>query len=64
MESKNYLGIYLSKGTATVVCLGSQGGTSNVVGCFSVSVEQHQQANLPAFGGWPVLSPRVVPRGN
>jgi len=51
VESENYLGIYLSKSTATVVCLGSQGGTSSVVGCFSISVEQHQQANLPTFGG-------------
>jgi hypothetical protein len=51
VEPKNYLGIYLSKGTATVVCLGSQGGTSNVGGCFSVSVEQHQQESQPAFGG-------------
>jgi hypothetical protein len=51
VESENYLGIYLSKGTATVVCVGSQGGTSNVVGCFSVSVEQHQQADLHLLAG-------------
>ncbi len=82
VESKNYLGIYLSKGTATVVCLGSQGGTSSprlpvlltrlasrdakaggrqergVVGCFSVSAEKHEQANLPAFGGLASLIAR------
>lgn len=46
MESKNYLGIYLSKTSATAVCLGSQGTDSNVVGCFSVSAEQHQQDNF------------------
>jgi hypothetical protein len=46
VESENYLGIYLSKGTVTVVCLGSAGRDSNVVGCFSVSVEEHEQANL------------------
>jgi hypothetical protein len=83
VESGNYLGIYLSKGIATVVCLGPQGGTSpprfpdllsrlapafsrwktgagaeaggrqewGVVGCFSVSVEQHQQANLHLLAG-------------
>jgi hypothetical protein len=82
VESENYLGIYLSKGTATVVCLGSQGGTSSprlpalltrlasrdakaggrqeggVVGCFSVSVDKHEQASQPAFGGLASLIAR------
>jgi hypothetical protein len=34
VESPNYLGIYLSKDTATAVCLGGR----SVLGCFSVSV--------------------------
>ena len=46
MESRNRLGIYVSKDTATVVCLDSQGKNGNVVGCFSVSVEEQQQANM------------------
>ena len=56
MERQNHLGIYLSKGAATVVCLGSQGRDGNVLGCFSVPVEvqeeQNQQmlANLIARG--------------
>jgi len=37
--SQNYLGIYISKGTAAVVCLGSQGKDGNVLGRFSVSAE-------------------------
>jgi len=40
LEAKNYLGIYLSKDTATVVCLGPQGRERNVLGCFSVSVQE------------------------
>ena len=46
MESQNYLGIYISKDTATVVCLDSQGKDGNVLGCFSVSVEGQEQANM------------------
>ncbi|MHC4463322.1 MAG: hypothetical protein ACYS6W_08870 [Planctomycetota bacterium] len=45
MEPQNYLGIYLSKGAATVVCLGSQGRGGNVLGCFSVSVEEQEEQN-------------------
>ena len=48
METKNYLGIYISKDTATVVCLSPQGRDHKVVGCFSVSAgeqaeQKHQQ---------------------
>lgn len=56
MEAKNYLGIYLSKDTATVVCLGPQGRDHNVLGCFSVSAQEqakqkHQElATLIAQG--------------
>lgn len=50
MEARNYLGIYLSKDRATVVCIGS--GAGNVLGCFSVSPEgqeQNQQQTLAAL---------------
>lgn len=56
MERQNYLGIYLSKDTATVVCLGSQDRDHKVLGCFSVSVEEQEEqkqqmlANLIARG--------------
>ncbi len=43
MEAKNYLGIYLSKDTATVVCLGPQGRNHNVLGCFSVSAQEQAE---------------------
>ena len=49
MESQNCLGIYISKDTATVVCLDSQGKNSNVLGCFSVSVEEQGQVNAQAL---------------
>ena len=45
MEGQNYLGIYLSKDTATVVCLGLQGRDRNVLGCFSVSMEGQEERN-------------------
>ena len=56
MEAKNYLGIYLSKDTATVVCLSPQGRNHKVLGCFSVSAEEqaeqkhHQLATLITRG--------------
>jgi len=43
VKSQNYLGIYLSKGTATVVCVGSQGRGGDVLGCFSVSMEGQEE---------------------
>lgn len=45
MEVKNYLGIYLSKDAATVVCLGPPGKENNVLGCFSVSVQEQTEQN-------------------
>ncbi|MFA5251747.1 MAG: hypothetical protein WC454_04080 [Phycisphaerae bacterium] len=39
MESQNYLGIYLSKGSATAVCLSGR----TVSGCFSVAIEEKDQ---------------------
>jgi len=56
VEGQNYLGIYLGKERATVVCLGLQGRDRSVLDCFSVSVEQgeeqktHALANLIAQG--------------
>lgn len=56
MEGQNYLGIYLGKERATVVCLGLQGRDRSVLDCFSVSVEQSEEqkpqvlANLIAQG--------------
>lgn len=47
MASQNYLGIYISKDTAVVVCLDSQGKDGNVLGCFSVSVEGHEHPAGP-----------------
>ncbi|MHC4144688.1 MAG: hypothetical protein ACYSUD_07915, partial [Planctomycetota bacterium] len=46
MESHNYLGIYISKDTATAVCLGPQGKGGKVLDCFSVSIEDREQANM------------------
>ncbi|OHB61218.1 MAG: hypothetical protein A2167_05275 [Planctomycetes bacterium RBG_13_46_10] len=45
MESQKYLGIYLSKDRATVVCIGSGARDGHVLGSFSVSVEEQQEQN-------------------
>lgn len=47
MDGKKYLGIYLSKNGATVVCLDSQGRERNISGCFSVCLDQDQQQQGP-----------------
>ena len=44
MESKKYLGVYLSKNTATVVCLEPQGRNFELAGCFSVTAEETEGA--------------------
>ena len=51
MESQNYLGIYLSRDTATVVCLNLLGRIGKVLGSFSVSVEEGEQANMQTLAG-------------
>ena len=51
MESQNYLGIYISRKTATVVCLGPQKKDGDVLKCFSVSVEGQQQEDMHALAG-------------
>jgi len=45
MEEQNYLGIYLGKSTATVVCLGLHGRQPDLRACFSVSTDDKEQAN-------------------
>ncbi|MCK4753398.1 MAG: hypothetical protein KAS75_08120 [Planctomycetes bacterium] len=45
MDGQNYLGIYLSETTATVVCIDSQSRDRKVLGCFSVSVEPSEEPN-------------------
>ena len=49
MASQNYLGIYISKGTAAVVCLGSQGRDGNVLGHFSASIEGQEHTDSPGM---------------
>ena len=46
MESHNYLGIYIGRDTATAVCLGPQGKGGKLLGCFSVSIEDQEEANM------------------
>ena len=43
MEAKNHLGIYLSRESATVVCISQQGSDHNVLGCFSVSASEQTE---------------------
>jgi len=46
MESRNSLGIYISKDRATVVCLASQGRDPKLVGAFSVAIEGAEKPGL------------------
>lgn len=43
MNGSNYLGIYLGKDAATVVCLDPESPDKSVLACFSVAVEQPDQ---------------------
>jgi hypothetical protein len=43
VQPVNFLGIYLAKDRATVVCLTQQGRERKLAGCFSVSAEQSEQ---------------------
>ena len=49
MPSQNYLGIYISKDTATVVCVDPHGQGEKIVGGFSVSTHQQEQPNMQAM---------------
>ena len=51
METQNYLGIYISRGTATAVCLRPQGRSIKILGSFSVSVEDKEKAGPQALAG-------------
>ena len=51
MEHQNCLGIYISKNTATVVCLGPQKKDSSGVKCFSVTVEGQEQQDMQTLAG-------------
>ena len=51
MESQNYLGIYISKKTATVACIGPQKKDKSALKCFSVSVEGQEQQDMQALAG-------------
>jgi len=48
VEAQNYMGIYLSKDSATVVCLDPQGRVGNLQGCFSVSVQEQEERSTGA----------------
>lgn len=51
MEHQNYLGIYISRNAATVVCLGPKKKDSSGIKCFSVSVEGQQEQGMQALAG-------------
>jgi len=51
VKSQNYLGICISKDTATAVCIDSQGKDGNALGCFTVTVEEPDQAGVKTLAG-------------
>lgn len=42
VEAQNYLGIYISRDNATVVCIGPQGHEHRILGCFSVTADAQE----------------------
>jgi Tfp pilus assembly PilM family ATPase len=49
VESQNFLGIYLRKETASVVCIESNGSKESVVDAFFVSIEDQEEHNIPVL---------------
>lgn len=49
MESKNLLGIYFKRETATVVCINSRSKGDNISDCFTVNVTDQEQPKIPAM---------------
>ena len=56
MQPSNFLGIYLARDHATVVCLTVQGLERTVAGCFGVSLEQ---SGPESPGGFDALAQRI-----
>lgn len=51
VESQNCLGIYISRDTATVVCLAARGAHGKLLGSFSVSAGEQEQAKPQVLAG-------------
>ncbi len=51
MEHRNYLGIYLSKDKASVVCLSLEGRDKKLHGCFTISIQDKEQQNPHTLAG-------------
>ena len=49
MESKNLLGIYFTKDTATVVCLAAHGKGDKIPDCFTVTAKDPEQPKIQAL---------------
>jgi hypothetical protein len=50
VEEQNCLGIYLGKGAATVVCIGSKGKQRSIQGSFSVFAEPEEEGKQQSLG--------------
>ena len=59
MGSQNYLGIYISKNTATVVCIDSQVKDGSVLGCFSVMVDKQEHTNMQALANLIIMTEQL-----
>jgi hypothetical protein len=49
VQPNNFLGIYLAKDHATVVCLAFEGSTGSIAGFFTVALEQGQEPDFNAL---------------
>ncbi|MHC4293500.1 MAG: hypothetical protein ACYSTX_04330, partial [Planctomycetota bacterium] len=61
MESQNFLGIYLRKDTASIVCLKTNEVKESVVDAFCVSIEEQEQKNIPVLAN--LIGEQIAERG-
>lgn len=64
METRNYLGIYLGKESATVVCVGLQEQERKVLGCFSIQAEKTEGGSSPGVSAMAnLIAQRCAEKG-
>jgi hypothetical protein len=49
VENQNFLGIYLRKETASVVCIEPNDDKGSIVDAFFVSIEDQEEHNIPVL---------------
>lgn len=61
MEKKNFLGIYIKKDAASVVCIEQEESEPSIKGAFSVHLEERQEPNMPVLAN--LISDKISEKG-